>query len=52
MENKINSLETFIDMVIDSAADQIDLERILSLLEDKVNKVDNQITALEENEEY
>lgn len=52
MKNKINSLEIFIDMVIDSAADQIDLERILSLLEDKVNKVDNQITALEENEEY
>lgn len=50
MVNKINSLETIIDMVIGAAADQADLEMLMAMLEDKVNKVDNLITDLEEQE--
>lgn len=51
MRNKIESLEVMIDMVIGAAEDQIDLERLMTMLEDKVNKVDNMITDLEENDE-
>lgn len=52
MENKINSLETIIDMVIAAAEDQLDLERLLRMLEDKANEVDNKITEIEDEEEY
>lgn len=51
MVNKIESLETFIDMVIGAAEDQADLERLMAMLEDKVNKVDNMITDLEDEDE-
>ena len=51
MDNKVNSLETIIDLVIEAAEDKIDLEKILSMLEDKVNKVDMMITDIEEQEE-
>ncbi|KXA07444.1 hypothetical protein [Clostridium perfringens] len=48
MLKKVESLETIIDMVIDSAADGEDLEMLLHALEDKVDKVDRLITKLEE----
>ncbi|WP_168353926.1 hypothetical protein [Clostridium perfringens] len=48
MLKKVESLETIIDMVIDSAADGEDLEMLLHALENKVDKVDRIITKLEE----
>ncbi len=49
MVNKLQALETMIDMVIDAAADASDLTAIMELLYSKADKLDAKIIDIEEN---
>lgn len=48
MNNKIQALETMIDMVIDSAADIEDLTEIIEILYKKASILDEKIIKTEE----
>ena len=48
MVNKIQALETMIDMVTDAAADVDDLEAIMELLYSKAEALDAKIIEVEE----
>lgn len=49
MTNKIQALETMIDMIIDAAADTTDLTAIMELLYKKADALDSKIIEIEEN---
>lgn len=49
MVNKIQALETMIDMVTDAAADVDDLQEIMELLYNKAEALDAKIIEVEEN---
>lgn len=48
MTDKLITLETVINMVIDAAADIEDLQLILDMLHDKADKLDRKIIDIEE----
>lgn len=49
MLNKIQALETMIDMVTDAAADVDDLQMIMELLYSKAEALDAKMIEVEEN---
>lgn len=48
MIDKIQALETMIDMIIDTAADTTDLKSIMELLYNKADALDSKIIEIEE----
>lgn len=48
MINKVQALETMINMVIEAAADTEDLQMILDVLYNKTDEIDSKIISIEE----
>lgn len=48
MQNKLITLRTVIDMVIESAEDQIDMQNILDILYEKASVLDEKIIDIED----
>lgn len=48
MQNKLITLRTVIDIVIESAEDQIDMQNILDILYEKASVLDEKIIDIED----